>query len=89
LSYNIGIEEGSQAVAAELDEKNGYLAYDIMVIDPSSNFSKVLVAMARNWTGNIEQAGILSSLLGVFQRIMPVIFSCIHSNRKTLTFFVK
>jgi hypothetical protein len=33
----------SHAVSAELGEKNGYLVYNVMVIDPSMNFSKVVV----------------------------------------------
>ena len=33
----------SHAVSAELGEKNGFLVYNIMVIDPSMNFSKVVV----------------------------------------------
>ena len=33
----------SHAVAAHIDEQNGYLVYNIMVIDPSMNFSKVIV----------------------------------------------
>ena len=34
---------GSHAVAAHIDDKNGYLVYNVMVIDPSMNFSKVIV----------------------------------------------
>ena len=33
----------SHAVSAELGEKSGFLVYNIMVIDPSMNFSKVVV----------------------------------------------
>jgi uncharacterized membrane protein YkoI len=33
----------SHAVSAELGENNGYLVYNVMVIDPSMNFSKVVV----------------------------------------------
>ena len=33
----------SHAVSAELEEKNGFLVYNVMVIDPSMNFSKVVV----------------------------------------------
>ena len=33
----------SHAVAGDLGEENGYLVYNILVIDPSLNFSKVLV----------------------------------------------
>ena len=33
----------SHAVAAHIDEHNGYLVYNVMVIDPSMNFSKVVV----------------------------------------------
>lgn len=33
----------SHAVSAELGEKNGYLVYNVMVINPSMNFSKVVV----------------------------------------------
>jgi uncharacterized membrane protein YkoI len=33
----------SHAVSAELGEKNGFLVYNVMVIDPSMNFSKVVV----------------------------------------------
>jgi uncharacterized membrane protein YkoI len=32
----------SHAVSAELGEKNGHLIYNVMVIDPSMNFSKVV-----------------------------------------------
>src|ERR687897_1874593 len=37
------IGNGSYAVLAELGENNGFLLYNIMVIDPSMNFSKVTV----------------------------------------------
>jgi hypothetical protein len=33
----------SHAVAAHIDEQNGYLVYNVMVIDPSMNLSKVIV----------------------------------------------
>jgi uncharacterized membrane protein YkoI len=33
----------SHAVSAELGENNGFLVYNIMIIDPSMNFSKVVV----------------------------------------------
>jgi hypothetical protein len=34
---------GNSSVAAHIDEQNGYLVYNVMVIDPSMNFSKVIV----------------------------------------------
>ena len=37
------VGNGSHAVSAELGDKNGYLVYNVMVIDPSMNFSKVVV----------------------------------------------
>ena len=37
------VGNGSHAASAELGENNGYLVYNIMVIDPSMNFSKVVV----------------------------------------------
>jgi hypothetical protein len=37
------IGNNSHAVAAQLDQRNGYLVYNVMVIDPSMNFSKVIV----------------------------------------------
>jgi uncharacterized membrane protein YkoI len=37
------VGNGSHAVAAHIDDKNGYLIYNVMVIDPSMNFSKVIV----------------------------------------------
>ena len=37
------VGNGSHAASAELGENNGFLVYNIMVIDPSMNFSKVLV----------------------------------------------
>jgi uncharacterized membrane protein YkoI len=37
------VGNGSHAASAELGENNGYLVYNVMVIDPSMNFSKVLV----------------------------------------------
>jgi hypothetical protein len=38
-----GIGNNSRAVAAYLGEENGYLIYNVMVINPSMNFSKVIV----------------------------------------------
>ena len=37
------VGNNSHAVAAHIDEQNGYLVYNVMVIDPSMNFSKVIV----------------------------------------------
>jgi hypothetical protein len=37
------IGNNSHAVAAHIDDKNGYLVYNVMVIDPSMNLSKVIV----------------------------------------------
>jgi uncharacterized membrane protein YkoI len=37
------IGNDSHAVSAELGEKNGFLVYNVMVIDPSMNFSKVVL----------------------------------------------
>jgi hypothetical protein len=37
------VGNGSHAVAAYIDDKDGYLTYNVMVIDPSMNFSKVIV----------------------------------------------
>src|SRR5919108_4435599 len=37
------VGNNSHAVAAHIDEQNGYLVYSVMVIDPSMNFSKVIV----------------------------------------------
>jgi hypothetical protein len=37
------IGNNSHAVAAHIDEQNGYLVYNVMVIDPSMNLSKVIV----------------------------------------------
>src|ERR671919_2463852 len=37
------VGNGSHAASAELGENNGFLVYNIMVIDPSMNFSKVVV----------------------------------------------
>ena len=37
------IGNDSHSVSAELGEKNGFLVYNVMVIDPSMNFSKVVV----------------------------------------------
>jgi plastocyanin len=38
-----GISNNSRVVAAYLGEENGYLVYNVMVIDPSMNFSKAIV----------------------------------------------
>src|SRR5918998_6670520 len=37
------VGNGSHAASAELGENNGYLVYNVMVIDPSMNFSKVVI----------------------------------------------
>ena len=37
------VGNNSHAVAAHIDEQNGYLVYNVMVIDPSMNLSKVIV----------------------------------------------
>jgi len=37
------VGNGSHAVSAHIDDKDGYLVYNVMVIDPSMNFSKVIV----------------------------------------------
>src|SRR5215204_1842150 len=37
------VGNNSHAVAAHINEQNGYLVYNVMVIDPSMNFSKVIV----------------------------------------------
>ena len=37
------VGNGSHAASAELGENNGYLVYNVMVIDPSMNFSRVVV----------------------------------------------
>jgi uncharacterized membrane protein YkoI len=37
------VGNGSHAASAELGENNGYLVYNVMVIDPNINFSKVVV----------------------------------------------
>ena len=37
------VGNNSHAVAAHIDEQNGYLVYNVMVIDPSMNFRKVIV----------------------------------------------
>ena len=42
-SAETSIGNDSHAVSAEFGEKNGYLVYNVMVIDPSMNFSKVVV----------------------------------------------
>ena len=33
----------SHTVAAHIDEQNGYLVYNVMMIDPGMNFSRVIV----------------------------------------------
>jgi hypothetical protein len=43
ITAETAVGNGSQAVAAELEEKNGYLTYDIMVVDAGNNISKVVV----------------------------------------------
>jgi uncharacterized membrane protein YkoI len=37
------VGNGSHAVSSHMDDKNGYLVYQVTVIDPSMNFSKVIV----------------------------------------------
>ena len=37
------IGNNSHAVAAHIDDKNGYLVYNVMVIDPSMNLSRVII----------------------------------------------
>jgi hypothetical protein len=37
------VGNGSHAIAAHIDKQNGYLVYNVMVIDPRMNFSKVIV----------------------------------------------
>jgi uncharacterized membrane protein YkoI len=37
------VGNNSHAVAAQISEHNGYLVYNVMVIDPSMNLSKVIV----------------------------------------------
>jgi hypothetical protein len=37
------VGNNSHAVAAHIDEQNGYLVYNVLVIDPSMNISKVIV----------------------------------------------
>jgi hypothetical protein len=37
------VGNNSHAVAAHIDEQNGYLVYNVMVIDPTMNFSSVIV----------------------------------------------
>jgi hypothetical protein len=37
------VGNNSHAVAAHIDDKNGYLVYNVMVIDPSMNLSKIIV----------------------------------------------
>lgn len=43
LTAESSIGNGSHAASAELGENNGYLVYNVMVIDPNMNFSKVVV----------------------------------------------
>src|SRR5919106_995703 len=43
ITAESSVGNGSHAVAAHIDDKNGYLVYTVMVIDPSMNFSKVIV----------------------------------------------
>src|ERR671914_803014 len=43
LTAESSVGNGSHAASAELGENNGYLVYNVMVIDPSMNFSKVVV----------------------------------------------
>ena len=47
----------SHAVSAELGEKSGFLVYIIMIIDPSMNFSKVVVdpGMEKYYPANSSQ----------------------------------
>jgi uncharacterized membrane protein YkoI len=44
------VGNGSHAASAELGEKNGYLVYNVMVIDPNMNFSKVVVDPGNGFT---------------------------------------
>ena len=41
LTAESSLGNGSHAASAELGENNGYLVYNVMVIDPNMNFSKV------------------------------------------------
>lgn len=43
LTAESSVGNGSHAASAELGENNGYLVYNVMVIDPNMNFSKVAV----------------------------------------------
>ena len=43
LTAESSVGNGSHAASAELGENNGYLVYNVMVIDPNMNFSKVVV----------------------------------------------
>jgi uncharacterized membrane protein YkoI len=43
LTAESSVGNGSHAASAELGENNGYLVYNVMVIDPNTNFSKVVV----------------------------------------------
>jgi plastocyanin len=42
-AITVGVGNNSRAVGAYLGEVNGFLVYNIMVIDPSMNFSRVIV----------------------------------------------
>jgi uncharacterized membrane protein YkoI len=42
-SAETSVGNESHAVSAELGEKSGFLVYDIMVIDPNMNFSRIVV----------------------------------------------
>ena len=43
LTAESSVGNGSHAASAELGENNGYLVYNVMVINPNMNFSKVVV----------------------------------------------
>lgn len=43
LTAESSVGNGSHAASAELGENNGYLVYNVMIIDPNMNFSKVVV----------------------------------------------
>lgn len=43
LTAESSVGNGSHAASAELGENNGYLVYNVMVIDPNMNFSKVVI----------------------------------------------
>jgi uncharacterized membrane protein YkoI len=43
LTAESSVGNGSHAASAELGENNGFLVYNVMVIDPNMNFSKVVV----------------------------------------------